>query len=84
MDLLQDEVVHCPYCGEPVGLQLDPTEVPSPLIDKPAPAFEVAQLHKPDARIGTEELRGKGFEITTFGLRPTWSRIRSLPLLLSR
>ncbi len=23
MDLLQDEVVHCPYCGEPVGLQLD-------------------------------------------------------------
>ncbi len=23
MDLLQDEVVHCPYCGEPVGLLLD-------------------------------------------------------------
>lgn len=23
MDLLQDEVVHCPYCGESVGLLLD-------------------------------------------------------------
>ena len=23
MDLLQDEVVHCPYCGEAIGLQLD-------------------------------------------------------------
>ena len=42
-----------------VGLLLDPREVPSPLIDKPAPAFEVAQLHQPEARIGTEELRGK-------------------------
>ena len=23
MDLLEDEVVHCPYCGEAIGLQLD-------------------------------------------------------------
>jgi cytochrome c biogenesis protein CcmG/thiol:disulfide interchange protein DsbE len=42
-----------------VGLQLDPREVPSPLIDKPAPAFEVAQLHRPEARIGTDQLRGQ-------------------------
>jgi cytochrome c biogenesis protein CcmG/thiol:disulfide interchange protein DsbE len=42
-----------------VGLMLDPTEVPSPLIDKPAPAFEVVQLHEPDKRIGTEQLRGQ-------------------------
>jgi cytochrome c biogenesis protein CcmG/thiol:disulfide interchange protein DsbE len=42
-----------------VGLKLDPREVPSPLIDKPAPAFEVVQLHEPGKRIGTEQLRGQ-------------------------
>ena len=42
-----------------VGLQLDPREVPSPLIDKPAPAFEVARLHEPGKRIGTDQLRGQ-------------------------
>lgn len=30
-----------------IGLKLDPHEVPSPLIDKPAPAFMLAQLHDP-------------------------------------
>ena len=28
-----------------VGLSRDPREVPSPLIDKPAPAFTLPQLH---------------------------------------
>ena len=42
-----------------VGLQLDPREVPSPLIDKPAPAFDVVQLHEPDKRIGADQLRGQ-------------------------
>jgi cytochrome c biogenesis protein CcmG/thiol:disulfide interchange protein DsbE len=42
-----------------IGLKLDPREVPSPLIDKPAPAFEVLQLHEPGKRIGTEQLRGQ-------------------------
>jgi cytochrome c biogenesis protein CcmG/thiol:disulfide interchange protein DsbE len=42
-----------------VGLKLDPREVPSPLIDKPAPAFEVVRLHEPGKRIGTEQLRGQ-------------------------
>ena len=31
-----------------VGLQLNPREVPSPLIGKPAPAFELPLLHQPD------------------------------------
>ena len=31
------------------GLQLDPREVPSPLINKPAPAFSLTLLDKPDA-----------------------------------
>ena len=42
-----------------IGLRLDPREVPSPLIDKQAPAFEVVQLHEPDKLIGTEQLRGQ-------------------------
>lgn len=42
-----------------VGLGLNPREVPSPLIDKPAPAFRVAQLHDAAQSIGPEDLRGK-------------------------
>ena len=30
-----------------IGLGLNPREVPSPLIGKPAPAFELVQLHQP-------------------------------------
>ena len=42
-----------------VGLLRDPREVPSPFIDKPAPAFRLEQLH--DAKLGftPEEMRGK-------------------------
>ena len=41
------------------GLTLDPREVPSPLIDKPAPVFSLSQLDKPEQMIGTEQLRGQ-------------------------
>jgi len=41
------------------GLYLDPSEVPSPLIGKPAPAFDLAQLHNPQARIASRELLGR-------------------------
>jgi len=41
------------------GLFLDPSEVPSPLIGKPAPAFDLEQLHNPQARIASRELLGK-------------------------
>ncbi len=41
------------------GLSLDPREVPSPLIDKPAPVFSLSQLDKPAQMIGTEQLRGQ-------------------------
>ena len=30
-----------------VGLTRDPREVPSPLVDKPAPVFRLQQLHEP-------------------------------------
>ena len=41
------------------GLWRDPREVPSPLIDKPAPAFSLAQLHTPQQALGTAEMKGK-------------------------
>jgi cytochrome c biogenesis protein CcmG/thiol:disulfide interchange protein DsbE len=42
-----------------VGLKLDPREVPSPLIGKAAPVFELPQLHEPDKRFGPAEMRGR-------------------------
>ena len=41
------------------GLWLDPTHVPSPLIDKPAPDFKLARLDDPAQAISTADLRGK-------------------------
>ena len=41
------------------GLKLNPREVPSPLIDKPAPAFELARLDDPAQAVRVEDLRGK-------------------------
>lgn len=42
-----------------IGLNLDPHRVPSPLIDKPAPAFDVPQLREPQARLSDRTLHGK-------------------------
>ena len=42
-----------------VGLTKDPHEVPSPLIDKPAPAFKLAELHDADKVFTPEEMKGK-------------------------
>lgn len=42
-----------------VGLNLDPREVPSPLIGKPAPAFDLPRLDDPAARITKQDLAGK-------------------------
>jgi cytochrome c biogenesis protein CcmG/thiol:disulfide interchange protein DsbE len=42
-----------------VGLTLNPREVPSPLIGKPAPAFALARLHEPARKLGTEDLKGQ-------------------------
>ncbi len=41
------------------GLYLDPREVPSPLIDKPAPEFALTRLDQPDATIRRADLLGK-------------------------
>ena len=42
-----------------VGLGRDPHDVPSPLIDKPAPMFKVAQLQQADLSFSPAELKGK-------------------------
>jgi len=42
-----------------VGLRLDPREVPSPLIGKPAPAFELPLLSAPDKIFSQKDMLGK-------------------------
>lgn len=42
-----------------VGLGLNPHEVPSPLIGKPAPAFTLPQLHDPARKFSVAEMKGK-------------------------
>ena len=42
-----------------IGLKLDPREVPSPLIGKPAPAFDLPQLATPEQRLAAKDLRGQ-------------------------
>jgi cytochrome c biogenesis protein CcmG/thiol:disulfide interchange protein DsbE len=42
-----------------VGLNLDPREVPSPLIGKPAPAFDLPQLEQPEQIFSPKQMLGK-------------------------
>jgi len=42
-----------------VGLNRDPQEIPSPLIGKQAPAFELPQLADPQKTFSPESLKGK-------------------------
>ena len=42
-----------------VGLKLDPREIPSPLIGKPAPAFQLPRLNQPQQLISNSDLKGK-------------------------
>ena len=41
------------------GLWLDPHQVPSPLIDKPAPAFRLTQVADPDKTLSRDQLLGR-------------------------
>lgn len=52
-----------------VGLQRDPSALPSPFIDKPAPEFELPTLKDPDARVSTESLKGN---VTLVNVWATW------------
>ena len=41
------------------GLRLDPHEIPSPLIDRPAPAFRLTQFEDPDKTFAPAEMLGR-------------------------
>lgn len=49
-----------------VGLKLKPREVPSPLIDKPAPAFSLGRLDQPDVKVSTADLKGEVWVLNVF------------------
>lgn len=42
-----------------IGLGLNPRDVPSPLIDKPAPSFQLSQLHDSASTVSRDEMLGK-------------------------
>lgn len=42
-----------------VGLSLNPREIPSPLVGKPAPVFTLPHLHSTDKQFSTQEMKGK-------------------------
>lgn len=52
-----------------IGLGRDPREVPSPLIGKQAPDFQLAQLHQPDKTFSPGEMRGK---VWLFNVWASW------------
>lgn len=52
-----------------VGLRRDPHEVPSPLINKSAPLFQLPQLKEPAKTFSSQDMRGKVWLINFWG---TW------------
>ena len=52
-----------------VGLRLDPSRVPSPLIDQPAPAFSLPSLRSADQLVTSEQLRG---QVTIVNVFASW------------
>jgi len=51
------------------GLSLDPSEVPSPLVGKEAPAFTLPGLREPEAVVSNLDLAG---QVTLFNVWGTW------------
>lgn len=52
-----------------IGLRRDPREVPSPLINKAAPAFQLPQLQDPSKPFSAADMRGKVWLLNFWG---TW------------
>jgi cytochrome c biogenesis protein CcmG, thiol:disulfide interchange protein DsbE len=49
-----------------VGLKLNPREVPSPLVNKPAPAFELPQLRDPSMKMTVAQMKGQVWVLNVF------------------
>ncbi|MCC7484885.1 MAG: DsbE family thiol:disulfide interchange protein [Burkholderiales bacterium] len=52
-----------------VGLTLNPRELPSALIDKPAPAFQLPQLHQPALMFSQRDMAG---QVWLFNVWASW------------
>ncbi|HEV8590299.1 MAG TPA: DsbE family thiol:disulfide interchange protein [Pyrinomonadaceae bacterium] len=52
-----------------IGLRHDPREIPSPLINKAAPSFQLPQLHDPQKTLSAQDMRGKVWLLNFWG---TW------------
>jgi cytochrome c biogenesis protein CcmG/thiol:disulfide interchange protein DsbE len=50
-----------------IGLHRDPHEVPSPLINKAAPTFQLPQLHEPAKTFSSQDMRGKVWLLNFWG-----------------
>lgn len=51
------------------GLGIDPKKVPSPLINKPAPAFSLPALKLPEQIVSNDDFKG---QVTLFNVWATW------------
>ena len=52
-----------------LGLSRDPTEIPSPLIGKPVPDFNLPAVNKPNLRVSLAELKGR---VTLLNVWASW------------
>ena len=52
-----------------VGLNLNPRDVPSPLVGKPAPAFTLQQLAEPEKTLSPKDMQGK---VWLFNVWASW------------
>jgi cytochrome c biogenesis protein CcmG/thiol:disulfide interchange protein DsbE len=52
-----------------IGLKLDPTEIPSPFIGKPAPVFSASRLDNPEQKLAPADLQGK---VWLFNVWASW------------
>lgn len=64
-----------------IGLNYDPRRVPSPLVDKPVPAFSLPELKNPAGTLGSDDLRG---QVTLLNVWASWcvACLHEHPLLM--
>ena len=49
------------------GLSLNPREIPSALLNKPTPGFELAQLHSPEKKLSNADMKGQVWLLNVWG-----------------
>lgn len=75
-----------------IGLTRDPREVPSPLINKPAPVFSLQQLHAPQTTFDSKSMLGQVWLLNTWAswcvacreehpVLMEYAKTKSLPLI---